>query len=343
MHNMVLWFKNRRARHKKHNPAQSAAKTGRRSYVKSGIYARSSKKSKDVQNTGTANPGVLPAHSPTDQANAEATAAAAADVTTEPQANADAQAESEMQQVALLTAAVEASAPIVDGQSAAVGVVPDSADKAEGMPMSTGKRRFEDGVTGEGIPATKRSRYQGVHEVVGDENPCRVWDAQECHQRCCAFFIKSTAACQQPEQTKAAEAVAEAFFLGELQSGLTLTSAMQSLETSAGVLDTIMDRVPEEGQGVRLSSGSRAVLREFVAQIRSGQAIHVETDGQPEEMATVEAEQPNMQPKQESNEQPNMQPNMQPNGVEPVSEVVGTSVEVAAAAAMAAADAAAAE
>lgn len=287
MHNMVLWFKNRRARHKKSNHpvgVQPPAKTGRRSYVKSGIYARAPKKGGDAAAAAKAAAAAA-------QANATAAAAVAA-------VAAQGEPETDLTHVPMLPDAVEAPTSVSVPDMPVPAAVTDPSANAE--PLETGgsaKRPLEDGDGEEegseaAAAATKRARYLGVREVVGEANPCRSWDSQECHQRCCAFFVKSTAACHQPEQTKTAVAVSEEFFLGELQSGLTITSAMQGLETSAGVLDAIMDRVREEGQGVRLNSGSRAVMREFIAQVRSGQAVHLPAAEQAED-GGEEADQPN--------------------------------------------------
>ncbi|PXF48330.1 Homeobox protein HD-5 [Gracilariopsis chorda] len=233
MHNLVLWFKNRRARHKRTHANQSS-RGGKRSYVKSGIYSRN-KRTKQSQ------------HHP---------------------------APSNMHTGAL-------TLPLSHGLSTlAPATVPASSTgmtqggETKGITIADAKRDFEDLIkTGAPHPSQmKRPRFVGIAELLGEENPCHSWTAEECHRRCVAFFDRTTNNVF-PEQSKLVEEVSSVFFLSELQSGFTLTSTMQPLETTVAVLDGIVDRLPSDGP--RLSSGSRVIMREFLAQVRTGNAMHL--------------------------------------------------------------------
>lgn len=228
MHNLVLWFKNRRARSKSDKATPVASGTRRRSYVKSGIYSRS-------RNGSKKEPAAPPA------------------------------------QVAPVPVDVLLPEPVAAEEEA----VPEhhqeeyAAGGAVAELPSAAKRPLEDGPVA--IPV-KRSR-DGVNEVLGEQNPCRNWDPDQCHRVCVAFFDRNTGG-RHPEQSQAAVQVSSDFFLTELQSGLTLTSAMQSLDTSLQVLENIMEKWSAEGRP--LSSGSKVILCEFIAQVRSGQAASMD-------------------------------------------------------------------
>ncbi len=122
---------------------------------------------------------------------------------------------------------------------------------------------------------TQPSKRARVGVDVGEANAeagtaCRSWSSLQCLQAFVAFFDRSTGGLN-PDQAKAAESVATQFFLGELQSGLTVTSVAQPLHVSFDVLDQLVAKRSAQG-APPLSSGSRAVLGEFIAQIRSGEA-----------------------------------------------------------------------
>lgn len=233
MHNLVLWFKNRRARHKRTH-ANPSSKGGKRSYVKSGIYSRN-KRAKQAH------------HQPPPPT---------------------------MHQGAL-------ALPLSHGLSTLAPAAVPSASTArthggetKAVAMAGANRDIEDLIK-TGIPPPsqlKRPRFMGIVELLGEENPCHSWTSEECHRRCVAFFDRNTNSAF-PEQSKLVEEVSSMFFLSELQSGFTLTSAMQPLETTVAVLDGIVDKLPSDGP--RLSSGSRVIMREFLAQIRTGNAIHM--------------------------------------------------------------------
>lgn len=249
MHNMVLWFKNRRARHKKANPSPAVSKPGKRSYVKSGIYSRGPKSKHDEINASL------------DAAAAAATAVTAVTVGVHPPA--PDLSHSVVMEAVDAHIAHAADIPAVHDE---VVVKTDYSDE-------TGvKRALEnDDETLNG--PVKRQRFQGVKEVIGSENPCHEWDGNECLLRCLSFFYKSIGSAHE-RQMSVATTVSKAFFLGEMQNGLTLTSAMQPLETGVEVLDGIMEATSTEG--IRLSSGSKVIMREFLAQLRSGMAAGVE-------------------------------------------------------------------
>lgn len=217
MHNLVLWFKNRRARRKSKNPPPPT-KTGRRSYVKSGIYSRVRQKSGDMEN----------------------------DI-------------SKQNQDTMLN---QKKGAVNDND-----FIEDEHHIPNYMNPFDKKREMEDDLYDE--PMSKKMRMTGVEELVGDANPCRSWSSDECERRCMQFFVKSTGGCNE-EQTTAIREASRQFFISEVQNGLTLTSAMQQLNVSLSILDSIMDQVSTSGH--QLCSGSRIILREFVAQIRSGKA-----------------------------------------------------------------------
>lgn len=252
MHNLVLWFKNRRARQKKKYPA-AQQKSGKRSYVRSGVYSRNPPKRKSAERAEVTPPsGIL--------------------LTAQPETN------SHPMQVTVS----------IDPQTMEE-VHPKLEEAAEPHGDESGlKRSLPEGENAE-KPSAKRRRFPGITEVVGEDNPCREWDGQECYKRCIDFFVQSTRD-SQPEQTKCARSVANKFFLLETQTGLTLTSAMQPLETSVDVLDRIIDSIADEEQ--TLNSGSRIILYEFLAQIRSGKAASLSVVDEPpiQEPPTQDAE-----------------------------------------------------
>ncbi|CAN8063017.1 unnamed protein product [Agarophyton chilense] len=228
MHNLVLWFKNRRARHKRSHINQMA-RGGKRSYVKSGIYSRHKrvKHSHRQPAPATVPPGGL----------------------TLPLSHG-------LTSISSPLAVSSIALPTVDPKIPAIAVAGRDAEEL----VKTGAPQPS---------RMKRPRFSAVPELVGDDNPCQGWTSEECHRRCLAFFERTTSiTC--PEQSKLVENVSSEFFLSELQSGLTLVSAMQPLETSVGVLDAIMEKLP--AQGPRLSSGSKVLMREFLARIRTGSA-----------------------------------------------------------------------
>lgn len=261
MHNLVLWFKNRRARHKKTHPNQPS-KVGRRSYVKSGIYSRSKKRQHQQQGVAAA-PVVVSAALPGAIGGVHSPAG-------------------------VMTPGhgiVSTSMMIhetVDGQSVP-DLTPEQHDEGNNIILhnTPGKRRHDDQGIVEGN-VVKRARYVGIKELIGDDNPCRAWDPNECDQRCVYFYEKQSVGCSE-EQLSAAKLVSHEFFVSELQSGLTMVSAMQPLEVSVEILDNIMDRLPADAP--KLSSGSRVMMREFLAQMRSGDAasmeFSVQEEGQP--------------------------------------------------------------
>lgn len=223
MHNLVMWFKNRRARHKRSSPMPT--KTGRRSYVKSGIYSRNKNKSR------LTNPA----------ASCEALACGV------PSANKGSER--------------ELPAPMVEAGTSGL-----QTKETKSSPPVPSKRSMPE----QELPtAVKRQRFIGVNEIVGVDNPCYRWSTEECHSRCIEFFERSTGG-SHPEQTEIVKQAAGIFFLSELQSGLTLTSAMQTLEMSVSALDNIIDRAL--GPTVKMGSGARVIMREFLAHIRSGEA-----------------------------------------------------------------------
>jgi Homeodomain len=117
---------------------------------------------------------------------------------------------------------------------------------------------------------TKRRRVDMAHELIGDANPCSNWDSDACLNRFASFIAACTNS-RFGEQVDGALAAARRFFFDELQNGLTITSAVQSLDQSLDALDQVMSGVTCKS-GVKLNSGSRALLREFIFQIRSGRA-----------------------------------------------------------------------
>eukprot|EP00178_Gracilaria_changii_P008580 TRINITY_DN2594_c0_g1_i1.p1 TRINITY_DN2594_c0_g1~~TRINITY_DN2594_c0_g1_i1.p1 ORF type:complete len:654 (-),score=103.83 TRINITY_DN2594_c0_g1_i1:2006-3847(-) len=228
MHNLVLWFKNRRARHKR-TYLNQPSKGGKRSYVKSGIYSRNKRIKQAHHNPA---PTTVPSGGLT--------------------------------------------LPLSHGLSAISSPLPVSSvalspGDAKNVAMVAANRDIEDLIkSGAPHPSRmKRPRFSAIPELVGDDNPCQGWTSEECHRRCVAFFERATNSAF-PEQSKIVEHISSEFFLSELQSGLTLVSAMQPLETSVGVLDAIMEKLPAEGP--RPSSGSKVIMREFLAQIRTGSA-----------------------------------------------------------------------
>ncbi|KAI0561616.1 hypothetical protein FGB62_76g0103 [Gracilaria domingensis] len=227
MHNLVLWFKNRRARHKRTHINQ-LSRGGKRSYVKSGIYSRNKRVKQGHHHPA---PTTVPSGGLT---------------------------------LPLSHGLTSISSPLPVSSIA----LPVDAKNAA---MTVGSRDIEELIKS-GAPHSsrmKRPRFSAIPELVGDDNPCQAWTSDECHRRCVAFFERATNSAF-PEQSKIVEHVSSEFFLSELQSGLTLVSAMQPLETSVGVLDAIMEKLPAEGP--RLSSGSKVIMREFLAQIRMGSA-----------------------------------------------------------------------
>lgn len=229
MQNLVLWFKNRRARQKKKFPTPSS-KSGKRSYVRSGVYSRNPPKRKAERSLSVPHPRDLAVAPPDVSAHSL-----------------------EMQRQ------VEMHPMAEEGQL--------RHEEAKSAHELTGSKRnlTED----DNAVKLKRMRFSGVNELIGEDNPCRVWDAQECYRRCMEFFHQCTGD-NHSEQMKFARGVADKFFMQECQTGLTLTSAMQPLHKSVEVLDGVMNMITEEGS--LLNSGSRVVLYEFLAQIRSGKA-----------------------------------------------------------------------
>lgn len=119
-------------------------------------------------------------------------------------------------------------------------------------------------------PPAKRVRVTEEAKESPVAADCRAWTSVQCLHAFNAFFERSTGGCN-PDQGKAAASVAELFFLGEMQSGLTVTSVAQPLDMSLQVLDELLARRAENGEAP-LTSGSRSVLGDFIAQIRSGEA-----------------------------------------------------------------------
>jgi hypothetical protein len=87
-------------------------------------------------------------------------------------------------------------------------------------------------------------------------------------------FLASSTNSRVSEQIETTRSAAAKFFLDEMQNGLTLTSSLQSLEQSLAVLELVMDTISSKA-GTKLNSGPRVILREFVAQIRSGRAASI--------------------------------------------------------------------
>lgn len=237
MHNLVLWFKNRRARHKKTNAKEtqgltSDGKPRRRSYVKSGIYSKNKKKMSS---------GSVPfwSHSPG------------------------------------MTALLNAASPLTVGISGPLGMgvngITAPGDQAatggENLGTKRGATQLEEKALSDSL--SKRARSNVINELIGTDNPCRSWDSKQCHLVCMEFF-KTGNTCGNAEQEGAARRVSHAFFVSELHSGITLTSATQPLPLSISVIDKIMEA--ESAKGAKLNSGSKVLLREFLARIRSGEA-----------------------------------------------------------------------
>jgi hypothetical protein len=114
---------------------------------------------------------------------------------------------------------------------------------------------------------------QEYTELIGDSNPCSGWDSDTCLARFNVFLTASSNS-RVSEQIENTRLAASKFFYEEMQSGLTLTSHLQSLEQSLAALELVMDSVPSKS-GIKLKSGPRVILREFVAQIRSGRAASI--------------------------------------------------------------------
>jgi hypothetical protein len=118
----------------------------------------------------------------------------------------------------------------------------------------------------------KRPRVEYM-EVIGEDNPCYAWDSETCLRRFIAFLSASTGG-RSNEQVDCARGVASKFFFDEMQNGLTLTSAVQGLPLSLEVLDQLIDSAACKS-GAKLNSGSRALLREYIAKLRSGRAASI--------------------------------------------------------------------
>lgn len=244
--NLVLWFKNRRARNKRSIP--SVPKARRRSYVKSGIYSRNRAGpealavQKIYPGLNYRSCGLRPPYSGLELVPLSG-----------PASLNENRISSERQAV---STGLYASTNEISSRNCEMAL--------EGI----GTRRLCPDVDSVYMQPVKRPRYLGLKEVIGEENPCRNWDSEKCHRICMDFFSKGTSG--RIEQNKAAQVVCQKFFIDEVQNGLTLTSAMQPIETSVEVLDGIMNQ--DLGEGLNLSSGSRVLLREFLAQIRTGRA-----------------------------------------------------------------------
>lgn len=239
MHNLVLWFKNRRARSKKNLrvPGQ------RRSYVKSGIYSRSRRTGAPPATLKPEHSAVLvPVSMPMQVDDVDHTVDTAHHVSTaQPHDRFDPTAH-----------AYVSSPPGV--QPLAVAQPPHDHDPGAISPL----------------PPTKRARISNM-SATRDSDACRYWSSTQCLQAFSSFFDKHTGG-QHAEQAKAAYTVASHFFLDEMQSGLTVTSCVQPMKASVEILDALIEKRTNQGHPP-LSSGSRTILGEFLVQLRSGHAI----------------------------------------------------------------------
>lgn len=146
-----------------------------------------------------------------------------------------------------------------------------------------GRERERDG-EGDGRGGRVKGGFVGgCVELLGDDNPCGSWDAGMC-ERVCLDFVRGRLGGMVAERGLEGEVeaclelvrvVGNKFFHGEMQNGVTLTSQGQSLDSALEVLEGCMRDVYEPQTGERLKSGVRAVLREFVVQIRNGKAVEV--------------------------------------------------------------------
>lgn len=279
--NLVLWFKNRRARS---NKRCNESKLGRRSYVKSGIYSKKSKKS-ELHETEADH------FEPTHRCDLSGVAAGSLsngdDETLEHHALHDEHISCHhhhhhlhhhhMHDIGLVP---DASLPQSDVANVGAIVsnviletceqrtdVQDSCPVSDHVAMQLRQQELPSARPQES--EIKDHRYDTA-EVIGDENPCSLWNTETCMARC-VTFIEASIPPSRPDQVEGAKDVAKKFFSDEMQSGLTLTSAVQSLDQSLSTLDVIMDTTSSKS-GSKLKSGTRVLLREFIAQIRTGKA-----------------------------------------------------------------------
>lgn len=269
---LVLWFKNRRSRSRSSRKGAQRVPGTRRSYVKSGVYSLSRR------------PASVPAAS---------SELASEEVGTAPPYPNQAPPVSQPEDIPTHQAPVEVQAPNAlpsshpsrppqtfaqqAAQAHAVAVEPQQERLPEQISEDPGGTAYEASPGRRpmlGLPEySPPSKRVCVRDDANGASTCRSWSSLQCLRAFVAFFERTTGG-YNPEQTKAASAVAELFFLGEMQSGLTVTSVAQPLEVSLQVLEELLARGPV-GPGcgdTPLSSGSRAVLGEFIAQIRSGEA-----------------------------------------------------------------------
>ncbi len=255
MHNLVLWFKNKRARSKKNSvrlPGQ------RRSYVKSGIYSRARRASASGTTSKTEQETLSHPHPPLATATAPAAPPAPS-----PSCHADNTPNEGVPEPEFVTAPHGfACSPPISTSSPSPSVV-------QIRPQAQ-------------LPSAKR--HQTNFENTRDENKarsstpnaCRNWSSLKCLQVFTIFFNKHTSG-RNPDQMKAAQAVATEFFMSEMQSGLTVSSFVQPIQTSMAILDNIISKRTKQGHPP-LTSGPRSILGEFIVQIRSGEASLLDTE-----------------------------------------------------------------
>lgn len=249
MHNLVLWFKNKRARSKKNNvrlPGQ------RRSYVKSGIYSKARRASAPESGSKQEQEPVLHSHLPNTELapplslpSAEPSQSCHAD---------DAHNESVCEPQFDTVPQNLASSRLISSPSASIAQVRPQTQ------LPNAKRHR----------ANRKDDADGGKMAAFNQNPCRNWSSLKCLQTFIIFFNRHTSG-QHHDQLKAAEAIATEFFISEMQSGLTVSSLVQPIKTSMEILDRIINKRTEQGLAP-LSSGSRSILGEFIVQIRSGEA-----------------------------------------------------------------------
>jgi len=250
MHNIVLWFKNRRARSKKNVriPGQ------RRSYVKSGTYARARRLNMPrmdnvplppvpIVTPSIVSPAIVAPQEPVEQ---------------------------------LVGSQVAPEAEFESGPTEFVPpVVPIITSVPNHSPPSPTNP-----------PSPKRPRYfpVDVDEELGTlniENPCRSWSAPHCLQIFTHFFAKHTEG-RREEQAKIAQEIATDFFIAENHSGLTVSSSLQPIKKSLGILEAIIERRKEKDLP-QPCSGTVSILGEYLVQLRSGEAASLGEGGESEQ------------------------------------------------------------
>uniref|UniRef100_A0A7S1TAZ9 Homeobox domain-containing protein n=1 Tax=Compsopogon caeruleus TaxID=31354 RepID=A0A7S1TAZ9_9RHOD len=98
-------------------------------------------------------------------------------------------------------------------------------------------------------------------------HPCSEWDPDVSFEHALAFVREW--GLKDGKHMQLMEQVCNRFFLDELQSGFTISSKMQPLEDSLRVLNEIM----VDSSFDALPSGARTIMREFLCQLRSGKVI----------------------------------------------------------------------